>query len=283
MTDADLFAWVRARADGQERPLANNSVRQRLACARSFFGWCQRRGIVERDPTVELEVLRRSYPRTYGKVQAPRPARWLTHEEAFGALVGACRDGTAKGLRDEIGIRLGLAGVRSAEICSLTYGNVRSDASPPRIEWIGKGRRPRRIVMGGALMEALDRYRAAYEEGIGRHLNPADPILSQEVLGAGRQGGGRRLNWGRPVAQRTFYAIVQTRAREAGLGHVSPHDLRRSAAGILHSARSSDGGHLFDLLDIQKVLDHADPATTQRSYIEPMDTDMKLRASEVLD
>ncbi|MGH9114740.1 MAG: site-specific integrase [Acidimicrobiales bacterium] len=35
----------------------------------------------------------------------------------------------------------------------------------------------------------------------------------------------------------------------------------------LHAARASDGGHLFDLLDIQQMLDQADPATTQRSYI----------------
>lgn len=53
--------------------------------------------------------------------------------------------------------------------------------------------------------------------------------------------------------------------------------------GILHDARSADGGHLFDLLDIQKGLDHADPATTQLSYLDPMDTGMKERASVVLD
>lgn len=64
---------------------------------------------------------------------------------------------------------------------------------------------------------------------------------------------------------------------------MSPHDLRRTAAGILHRAKSADGGHLFDLRDIQQVLDHTDPATTQRSYLDPLDTGTKQRAAIYLD
>ena len=72
-------------------------------------------------------------------------------------------------------------------------------------------------------------------------------------------------------------------AEQAGLGHVSPHDLRRTAAGILHRAVSEDGAHYFDLLDIQKVLGHANPATTLRSYIDPIDNGVISRAAQVLD
>lgn len=61
----------------------------------------------------------RQIPRLYGKVQAPRPARWLSHREAFEQLIGACRDGTDLGLRAEVLIRLGLADMRSAEIIHL--------------------------------------------------------------------------------------------------------------------------------------------------------------------
>jgi integrase len=283
VTEADLFGWIRARADGQDRPLANNTVRQRLSCVRSFFGWCQRKGLISTDPTLELDVLRRSYPRTYGKTQALHPARWLTRREAFEMLVPTCQDGTARGLRDEIALRLGLAGLRSSEITGLRVGNLRLDAHPPRIEWLGKGRKPRYIVPGDALVDVIRTYLAAYGRGLRRPLIGSDPLLCREVIGAARQRGPRRIDWGRPMAPRTFFAIVQARAKKAGLGHVSPHDLRRSAAGILHSERSADGGHLFDLLDIQKVLDHADPATTQRSYLDPLDTGMKQRASVVLD
>lgn len=64
---------------------------------------------------------------------------------------------------------------------------------------------------------------------------------------------------------------------------MSLHDLRRTAAGILHRDRGADGGHLFDLQDIQQVLDHADPATTQRSYLDSLDTGTKERAAVYLD
>lgn len=63
------------------------------------------------------------FPRLYGKVQAPQPARWLSYEEAFERLIGACRDGTDLGLRDEAIIRLGLAGMRAAEIIHLSMAN----------------------------------------------------------------------------------------------------------------------------------------------------------------
>ncbi len=80
-----------------------------------------------------------------------------------------------------------------------------------------------------------------------------------------------------------IYRIVRRRADDAGLGHVAPHDLRRSAAGILHRSTAENGAHHFDLLDIQKVLGHADPATTMRSYLDPMDTGVIDRAAAVLD
>ena len=93
-----------------------------------------------------------------------------------------------------------------------------------------------------------------------------------------------QISWGRPFKQPVSIGkLVAGRAEQAGLGHVSPHDLRRSAAGILHRSVSEDGAHHFDLLDIQKVLGHANPATTMRSYIDPLDTGVICRAAAVLD
>jgi integrase len=80
-----------------------------------------------------------------------------------------------------------------------------------------------------------------------------------------------------------LYDVVTSRADLAGLGHVAPHDLRRTAAAILHSATGDDGSHHFDLLDIQRVLGHADPATTMRSYLAPMGTNVLDRAARFLD
>ncbi len=234
----------------------------------------------QNDPTVELDGLKKSFPKTYGKVQAAQPARWLSHDEAFGTLLDTCKDGTWIGSRDQLAIRLGLMGVRCSEAVNLMWGDLAPDG---RLMWTGKGRRPRTVTPGPTFLDLLARWRRQYEKGMGRPLEPTDPILCTDILGAARQGGPRRINWGKPMAPRTFFHLVQRRAQIAGLGHVAPHDLRRSAAGILHNTRSADGGHVYDLLDIQLVLDHADAATTQRSYLQPMSNGVKKAAGATLD
>jgi integrase/recombinase XerC len=273
LTEADLIGWCTATG-------ANNTVRQRMSTARTFLGWCLRRGLIDSDPSTELDRLKKQYPKTYGKVQSAHPARWLSRDDAFGTLLSACQDGTWIGSRDQLALRLGLMGVRNAEAVHMTWGNLTADG---RLVWIGKGRRQRTVTPGPTFLDLLARWRRKYERELGQPVASTDPILCREVLGAARQGGPRRVAWGEPMSQRTFFAVVQRRSQGAGLGHVAPHDLRRSAAGILHDTRSADGGHVYDLLDIQKVLDHADPATTQRSYLSPMSSDVKKAAGSTLD
>ncbi len=244
----------------------------------TFLRWCVRTGVIGHDPSEHLrdaDSPLRSYRRTYGKVQASNPGRWLSHDDSYGRLIPTCQDGTIVGLRDELVIRLGLLGMRISEIGNLTVDDLRH---LPTVTWTGKGRKPRQATAGQALSEAICRYLAAYPDP-----RPDSPLVCCQVLGAGRQGGPRRLDWHHPARHRTLFYIVNERAKEAGLGHVAPHDLRRSAAGILHSAVNPDGAHHFDLLDIQRILGHSDPATTMRSYLEPMDTDVLDRAARFLD
>ena len=224
-----------------------------------------------RDPDSPL----RTFRRTFGKVQARHPGRWLTHDQAYGQLVGACDDGTIIGLRDEIVIRLGLAGMRIGEVASLRVADVQRR---PTITWTGKGRRPRQMTAGASLVDAIRRYLDAYPD-----VTTGDPLICRQQPGASRQGGPRRLAWHQPISPRTLFVVVTGRGEAAGLGHVAPHDLRRTAAAILHRATTDEGAHHFDLLDIQRVLGHSDPATTMKSYLEPMDTDVLDRAADVLD
>jgi integrase len=166
--------------------------------------------------------------------------------------------------------------MRVSEIVHLTVGNLRGDA----IEWIGKKARPRKVSVGPVLAQLLADYLGRYEAAIGRPLAASDPVVCREKPGHGRG----QVSWGNPFAQAcSIHRLVVLRASLANLGHVSPHDLRRSAAGILHRATAADGGHLFDLLDIQRVLGHSDPVTTMRSYLEPIDRGVLDRAASVLD
>jgi integrase len=134
------------------------------------------------------------------------------------------------------------------------------------------------MTAGGGLVDAIHRYLTEYPDA-----GPDDPLICRQVMGAARQGGPRRLDWHTGLSPRSLFLIVNQRGKAAGLGHVAPHDLRRTAAGILHRATTGDGAHHFDLLDIQRVLGHSDPATTMKSYLEPMDTDVLDRASAFLD
>jgi integrase len=279
LREAEVLSWC----GGAGSQVANNTIRNRLSRVVTFLRWCVRIG--EGDPAL-VEVLAdrdnplRRIPRLYGKVQGKNPARWLTHEEAFGRLLDACRGDGLLGLRDELVLRLGLAGMRAAEIINLRIGDLHLTDDPPQIRWIGKARRSRRIVVGAGLSDVLAHYLTAYEAHTGRTLAPAAHAICR-----GKPGNGiGQVSWGNPIARTcSVQRIVALRAAAADLGHLSPHDLRRSAAGILHHAKSADGGHLFDLRDIQQVLDHADPATTQRSYLDPLDTGTKERAARYLD
>lgn len=237
-----------------------------------------RAGCIDHNPAENLRDRHsplRTFTRTYGKVQARNPGRWLTHHQAFGTLVPSCNDGTIVGVRDEIVLRLGLAGMRISEIASLRLRNLHR---LPTITWTGKGSKPRTMTASSGLIDAISRYVAAYPD-----VRDDDPLICRLVFGASRQGGPPRIAWHTATSNRALYDLITKRSRACGLGHVAPHDLRRSAAGILHRATNADGAHHFDLLDIQKVLGHSDPATTMRSYLAPMDTDVYDRAASVLD
>lgn len=257
-----------------------HTVRQRISEARTFLAWCLRNGHVESDASADLlarhSPLRR-YQRVYGKKQAKHPGRWLTREEAFATLITPTQNGTDEGLRDEIVLRLGLLGMRDAEIANLAWSNVEG---LPMIRWTGKGHAARTATAGPTLTAALDDYRRRYVAALDRPLSPADPLVCRAKPGPRAFVRGQ-LTWGQPLS--SVFDIINRAGKVAGLGHVAPHDLRRTAAGILHNDKTPDGAHNFDLLDIQKVLGHADPATTMRSYLDPMDTGVYERAGSVLD
>jgi integrase len=166
--------------------------------------------------------------------------------------------------------------MRLHEICALNIANLRQ---LPVITWTGKGHKPRKTTAGQGFIDALGHYLDEYRRHV-PELTGETPLLCKQVNGT---HGHRRIRWGSCLGTDTLFYIVVHRAEAAGLGHVAPHDLRRTAAGILHRATDEHGAHHFDLLDIQKVLGHSDPATTMRSYLEPMNTDVLDRASRFLD
>jgi integrase/recombinase XerD len=288
LTPTDVLRWC-AGADSP-RTLANNTIRGRTAVVATLLRWCARSGI----PAPAAEYLTdpdsplRQFRPTYGKAQSQNPPRWLTKEEAYSTLLNALDD-TPMGRRDELVIRLGLAGVRAQEIVALQIGNLRGlDTDHPSLYWTGKRYKPLHIALGPQTVVALRRYLADYRDKLGEDPPPDAPLICRRRPGRTAQGQHHRLEYGTGLApgasgRASIWNIVTGAAGRAGLGHVAPHDLRRSAAGILHREKGPDGSHRFDLLDIQKVLHHADPVTTMKCYLDPMDTEVMDRAATVLD
>jgi len=64
-------------------------VYQRATKVVTFLRWCERTGLVVDNPAEHLrdrDSPLRTYRRTYGKVQAKHPGRWLTSGEAYGRI-----------------------------------------------------------------------------------------------------------------------------------------------------------------------------------------------------
>jgi len=163
------------------------------------------------------------------------------------------------------------------------------DTDHPSLHWTGKRYKPLSIALGPQTVEALRSYLADYRANLGGNdPDPVAPLICRRLPGRTATGRPHSLDYGTGLApgasgRAAIWNIVTKAAQQAGLGHVSPHDLRRSAAGILHREKGQDGSHRFDLLDIQKVLHHADPVTTMKCYLDPMDTEVMDRAAKVLD
>jgi integrase len=136
----------------------------------------------------------------------------------------------------------------------------------------------REVRPGPTLQKQLEAWRRQYAKQLGRELGRNDSIICP---GVPAEPGA--IAWGRPMRPNTVNHRIGVIAKKAGLGHIAPHDLRRTAANILHATKTADGGHLYDLLDIQRVLDHADPATTMRSYLDHLDNAVKSQAGKTLD
>ena len=170
------------------------------------------------------------------------PAGRATSGGELAALVEACdRDPGTAGVRDAAMLAvLYTGGLRRSEVAGLTLADY--TPAPPTLRVEGKGRKEREVPLPASAHAALAAWLALRGDAPGGLFLP----LSH----------GGRIIGGSITAQAVNNMLIK-RAREAGVDHLSPHDMRRTFVSTL-----LDKG--VDISTVQQLAGHASVTTTQR-------------------
>lgn len=128
-------------------------------------------------------------------------------------------------------------GLRRAELVSLNLDDYVKEEGELLVR--GKGNKQRAIPVGSAAPALADWLRV--------RGNEPGPLF----WGLGNRNRGGRLT------DQAVYNMLRKRAKMAGVAKLSPHDFRRTFVGDLLDAGA-------DIVTVQKMAGHADPATTSR-------------------
>lgn len=251
-TAETVVGFLTSDLNGDARNLAPNTLKGYRTALRSFLRWTHARGISP-DLTDALSVL------SFGSGTV-RHGRWLSPEECR-RLLRSCHDGTTRGIRDEAMLTTGvLTGLRAFELISLGWRDV--DIRQRRVRVLGKGSKPAVVGLPAQAAEAVQRWRRTVASE-----RPGDPLGHWPLFPLGAKTGGLNgseeryeFSWSEGSSTRLLRSVLLSRAARAELGHIAPHDLRRTFAGLLDQ---SD----VDLRGIQAALRHESPQTTVRHYL----------------
>lgn len=192
------------------------SASNRFKSLQQFFRWCVEEGEIEESPM--------------GKMRPPHiPEEHpdVLTEDALRRLLRACSGKTFEDRRDTALLRLLLdTGMRRQECANIALGDIAWETKTVAI--VAKGRRPRVCPFGVKTAQALDRYlrvRAAHKDG------------QLPWLWLGRKGR---------ITDSGVYQILEDRAEQAGIGHITPHQFRHTFSHLWLAA----GGSESDLMKL---------------------------------
>jgi integrase/recombinase XerD len=227
------------------------SVARKLSCLRGFYRWLLLDKRIAHDPTVTIEtpaswkVLPKSLAEGEVAEMLERSAAAARFPESDG-VAGHSHDAAALALRDHAILELLYAGgLRVGEIVALGEEDLHLDQARAQVR--GKGDKERIVPLGRKAVEALEEY-----------LKRGRPMLAR----SGRQPVMTRALFlsvrGRALTRQWVWEMVRAASGGgSGGGHkASPHMLRHSCA--THMVE-----HGADLRSVQRLLGHADIATTQ--------------------
>ncbi len=177
------------------------------------------------------------------------------------AIANICfEDKSDAGARDSaiIGI-MASCGLRRSEVVKLRLEDLDIENGQVTVR-AAKGNKSRTVwVRGGALL--------AMEDWLATRCSD----LTTTALFVPINRGGNQQD--RQMTAQAVYKLVQKRGKEANVEHFSPHDFRRTMISKMLE-------HNTDLLTVQKIAGHANPATTERYDLR--DENQKQGAAEKL-
>lgn len=224
-----------------KRGLSPATAARRLSALRQFYRFELTENLRADDPTARLDTPKRgrALPKTLEPEEVVRLA------EAAGAK------GDAAALRDRALIELLYGGgFRVSELVELP---LRAAPKPGQSHLIisGKGGKERVVIIGAPALAALNAYLAVRSAHLGKDHSAARERAEKWMFPSATAKDGK-------LTRRRVGQILEDLARAAGIdaARVSPHVLRHAFATHL-----VEGG--ADLRTVQKLLGHADIATTQ--------------------
>ena len=222
----------------EERGYKPSSIHAAFRALRVFLLWWE----AETEPEGWKNPIR--------KVKAPRvPTEILEPVElaTVKALLSTCAGNQFISLRDKALFFFLLdTGARAAEVCALNLADVDLTAGAILIRQ-GKGRKPRTVYMGQKTRRALRAYLKARRDD-----SPALWVTERK---------GR-------ISYKTLNAILERRAKLAGVEKPGLHDFRRAFA--LNFLRNNPG----EIYSLQKLMGHADLQVLRR-YLAQTDQDIQ--------
>lgn len=206
------------------------TIARRLAAAKSFYKYLINEGILQKDPTADLE-----FPRLAQKLP-----RVLTVAEVDTLLSQPLLSAPA-GIRDKAMLELLYAtGIRVSELVSLNLEHI--NLASGFIRCFGKGSKERIVPLGDVAIRFLKEYLSRGRSKIVKAGDPPALFVNQHGKRLTRQG---------------FWKIIKKYASTAKINKdITPHTLRHSFATHL----LENGA---DLRSVQEMLGHADISTTQ--------------------
>ncbi|MEU5608391.1 tyrosine-type recombinase/integrase [Streptomyces sparsogenes] len=181
------------------------TAHQQFRSLKTFFNWLVDEEEMDRSP------MRTMKPPSLTEKEVP-----IIPDDALKRLFKTCTGKTFEDRRDRAIMLLFLdSGVRLSELTNRTIAELDLDLMVLQV--LGKGGKYRSVPFGRATAQVLDRYLRALNKHLGRAPDPDEPLWW------GIKSKRRLTIWG-------VGTMLERRAKEAGLGHIHPHQFRHTFA-----------------------------------------------------